>query len=92
MKYIMLACTKADMVKKVPIIFPDFLTHVEVSNSMCASPEIKQFDSVIVSSAGFVSSLDLDVTCTGGSETLKLSANPEDAEIIKMYDYMHGLA
>lgn len=78
------------MDRYVPIIFPDELTHSIVAGIMLLSPELKGFK---VRSAGSITigatiiGKTFETECSGWSETLGLQSHPEDAKIIKFYDY-----
>lgn len=85
MKYVMF---KGPSGKKVPIIFPDALSHIDVAIAVQAiCPELEESKPV---SAGFLSSLDIDATTSGKSTTLGLGSDPGDALVISTYDYTHG--
>lgn len=90
MKYIMLECQLRDGVTKlVPIIFPDFMCHSDISSAVeIILSQTHKFD-VKVFSAG-----DISIsahTCTGMSETLRVQSSPLDREVIDTYDYLHGI-
>lgn len=89
MKYVMFAIKSSWGTRHVPILFPDVLSHVDVALGVQATcSELAKAKPI---SAGFVNSMDVDVATTGKSTTLGLESRVEDAAIIKMYDYMHGL-
>jgi len=89
MKYIMIEQPfAAGMVRQIPIIFPKTLVHDEVFDSIKAlcGENCKPV------SAGEISLFGGQVRCGGNSETLKISSRGAvDEEIIKLYDYQHGL-
>lgn len=92
MKYVMLQLPDG---KKIPIIFPEFMVHSLVAKSMvhCLGMYHKIEGAKAVSAGSFrFTGLDhRPVACFGSSETMKLSADPQDAEVIVSYEYRHGL-
>lgn len=84
MKYIML---KGDGYL-IPIIFPDFIYHDEMARAVAGldNPACNEASSI---SAGFIGIRDMQ--CSGDSNTLELSAHPEDEAIIAAYQYFHGM-
>lgn len=94
MKYINIRVQfiKGGLVKLMPIIFPDELIHADMAKVMVkhVCDQYKEGVVVTVLSAGEYRSID--GACTGGSESLKLSARTvEDERLIKGYDYFHGI-
>lgn len=94
MKYIMFKHKLAgDIEQKVPIIFPNHLVHAEVARAMREVFK-RQFDTEPeIASAGEINltgCLDVD-SCFGKSETLKKESHKDDAAIINLYDYLHGI-
>lgn len=84
MKYIMFLTEVAGIQRKVPIIFPDFLVHIEVAKAMK-----DLIGSSKIASAGDV---ELDVRSVHGkSTTIGISSKTEDKEIISMYNYFQGM-
>lgn len=77
MKYIIFK----DSVRKVPIIFPDFINHIDIA---MLHEDMKAL------SAGFVT-LFPEVKCYGFSEGLQLGPGIYDSHIIRTFDYTHGL-
>jgi len=84
MKYIMYIKEIEGIKRKIPIIFPDSLVHIEVAKALkdlvhtskiCSAGEIN-----MVASSTF-----------GESTTLGIKAKKEDVEIINDYNYFHGL-
>lgn len=69
--------------RSIPIIFPDSLIHEEVYIA------IRELVDGNITSAGDISSTTLQ--CSGKSTTLKIESREEDSEIIRMYDYFHGV-
>ncbi len=90
MKYIVFERPLGDdgMTQKIPIIFPNNLTHSLVAEAMLTSEELKDAKPV---SAGDLSSLGFEDVCSGESQTLKLKSHPDDTMLIRMMDYRHGL-
>jgi hypothetical protein len=87
MKYVMLKRRLgADMHQLIPIIFPNALVHSDVAEALAAALPVP----VEIVSAGSV--ILNDAVCGGNSESLGLSAEPGDAEIINFNDYLHGLS
>lgn len=96
MKYIMFEKRISDgLPHYMPFIFPDEGVHAHVAAVVLCLPEMAGFKAV---RAGFVT-LELTtmgrhfpMTTHGRSETLKLESDPEDARIIKWYEYggRHG--
>ena len=82
MKYIMLITEHG---QKLPIVFPDALTHSVVAQVMSAAVEICANAKAKVSSAGFVS-LGTDVEVYGDSESLGIKHVPADASRIMVGD------
>ena len=87
MKYIMFERELTEGVTQlIPIIFPDFLVHDEISAIIRRDPQMMN--------AAPVSAGDIDlgvVLCTGNSETLQMPAQKDDAHVISSYDYLHGV-
>lgn len=94
MKYVMFEVTHGSFTRYLPVIFPDDLVHSDiaenVSNAIAQSFEITKLE-INVANAGFINSMDCDVSVYGRSETLNLDSNPEDSLIIKLHDYTHGI-
>ncbi len=89
MKYIMFDIPFGTMVRRTPIMFPNYLVHSIVAEALQAHP---LFKGAIVHSAGEFSSVDLgDVQFTGGSTSLKVESDPADDAGLAMTDYHHGL-
>jgi hypothetical protein len=85
MKYVMLEIEQEGLKRRVPIIFPNQLTHVGIAELMAQFAELKGARAV---SAG---DCTVDVECGGKSTTLKLSADKSDAALINSIDYLHGI-
>lgn len=90
MKYVMFEVSRGGLTRKVPVIFPDSLVHREVAGKLMSLLR-DEFESVKVASAGSINSFDFGGTTHGGSETLKVASDPNDATLIKMYDYFGGV-
>lgn len=96
MKYIVLELDHGrSFVREVPILFPEYLVHATMAKSIgrAIMLEDKSVVSVRPVAAGFFSSLGLaTVQCYGKSDTLDLaSRGDEDVNLMKMFDYLHGL-
>lgn len=92
MKYVMFKCTTPEgIVQHVPIVFPAMMVHKMVAGQIASLLRNKHgFAKVQVVSAGDI--LLGEVTCSGDSETLKLSSNGRvDEAIIDAYPYFHGM-
>lgn len=90
MKYIVLAVRSNNLVREMPIVFPNALSHCDVAEalSMCC-PELK--DAKIVS-AGELSSMSFEGGCHGNSSTTGAkSREEEDDRLLMTHDYMHGI-
>ena len=74
--------------KLLPIIFPDILVHADVYAALRRCDSLKNFH-VAIHSAGECQIDCLDAS--GKSETLMVSADPEDEKTIQMYPYFHGI-
>lgn len=85
MKYIMLRTVHDDIVRDVPIIFPNALVHGDVA------AVIRHIVSMQHATPIAAGEINLVVESThGSSETLSLEARDEDARTITLYDYYHG--
>lgn len=81
-KYIMLQVGDV----KVPILFPGTMAHSDMADVMARYP----FDAPAhVVSAGGIPALQV-IAVEGGSTTLRISVDPEDAGVINTYPYNHG--
>lgn len=97
MKYVMIEVPAHGELpaRRVPIIFPDLLVHAHVAEAMehvvkstlAAKARVK----VKTTSAGECRLND--VLCAGKSESLNglQSRGRDDAQLIEMYDYLHGI-
>lgn len=65
----------------MPIIFPDFLSHVDIAKLYVEYKPI---------SAGFITMFPV-VNCYGFSESLQLGHGLYDSHIIRSHDYTHGM-
>lgn len=87
MKYIVLATTNNGLTREFPIIFPNELVHSMVAEQLL--PLVKGAAAV---SAGEISSMGIESTCHGGSDTLKLKSRGKlDDLLIRMRDYNAGI-
>jgi hypothetical protein len=83
MKYVMFRVEGPGGPRLVPIIFPDALVHIDVAKALYGV-----VDGMPVSAG----ECNLMVTSThGGSTTLNMHANEDDALVISAHDYLHGL-
>lgn len=92
LKYIVMKINNGDTVREWPIIFPDMMVHKQVAQHIghCLSRHHNMKSTVIA--AGSFSCFGGEVSCYGESETLGLeSRGEEDAKLIKMFDYLHGI-
>jgi hypothetical protein len=88
MKYIMLEQIIGDIVRKIPIIFPDILVHDDVARVLIIDLCAKNLDTKVVSAGKIVMKC---LETYDKSTTLKLQANKIDKDIINSYDYLHGI-
>lgn len=92
MKYVMMEVKQrkqTGFILNIPFLFPEMVTHIYISTVAKLVCEEHWPDSDIKCiSAGFCSSMDVNVDCYGESETLKLKSREDiDSNIIKMADY-----
>lgn len=86
-KYVMLS----DGEREYPVIFPKFFVHAEVfRNLRCMIESGPDGFFLTAVSAGSVS-LFPEIVCYDKSETLGLASRPQDADIILLYNYQHGI-
>ena len=93
MKYIIVQIRNGETVREWPIIFPDMLVHRAMADIVQnhLAVDYKQLNRRIVA-AGSFSCFGGEVSCFGESETLNVeSRGSEDARLIKMFDYLHGI-
>lgn len=100
MKYVALKMTVRGMSREVPVIFPDFISHVNMAASalVALDAECEGFKKsgdkvdITVVSAGFLSSMDINGNCNGQSDSLNglKSRESVDDKLIRMIDYTHG--
>jgi hypothetical protein len=97
MKYVMLRLEMGGVERDLPIIFPSSLVHASVFEAIRSMREFVEpvrwhrplADAVAVAAGELTMG---DVCCSGKSETLKLtSRHRDDARIILMNDYLHGI-
>lgn len=91
MKYIMAEIAVGEAKKKVPLVFPNFLVHSEMANLFKQALIRHGAREVQFVSAGELTMFGAGVECSGFSETMGLMAVKEDAKVIEMYDYLHGV-
>lgn len=92
MKYVMLSAQIDDQtVKLVPILFPEFMSHVDVAEAFVFILSNSHRMAATVDSAGDIS-IDNNIECSGDSVTLNVSSNPKrDERIIRSYNHLHGI-
>lgn len=89
MKYIIMKCNGSTLEVKVPVIFPEFMVHRDVSQYFQTLLRRNHpFTEVRPVSAGFFDVVEGKVS--GRSETLGLDSNQEDELTILTYQYTHG--
>lgn len=89
MKYIVIEQKVSDTLsRRIPIIFPNSLTHALVAESMLQSEELTGGKVV---SAGTISSLSIDAGCHGESYSCGVKCDVSDDELIHFNDYNAGL-
>lgn len=84
MKYIMYEKEINELKRKIPIIFPSELVHIQVAKALK-----DLVGTSIIVGAGDFNLLTLE--CTGKSTTLGIGSKEGDSSIIKNYEYSHGL-
>lgn len=85
MKYIMLQHRQTK--QKVPIIFPKYLSHINITDSIL-------MDSMFGFNYTIISAGECTISCSsvhGKSESTGLTFGDGDSQVIDMMDYMHGL-
>lgn len=87
-KYIVFEVKISGVNKKMPVIFADDIVHAVMAKAVTRAMEMQRLVVTPVS-AGFVRFHDTNTF--GGSETLDMSANPEDAKLIEYYPTLHGI-
>lgn len=91
-KYIMFENTIGDLKLLFPVIFPDKMVHSEVAAVLRHCQPGWHKGGVIPVSAGSIGILEVENSCYGESETLKLkSLGKKDADIINNFNYCHGI-
>lgn len=90
MKYVMLEAVTGDVKKRIPIIFPDFMCHVDIAEAMKTILNSQhKLPSQVFSAGDIKISVDW---CGGMSSTLNTSSRGEiDEQVIDFYDYGHGI-
>lgn len=89
MKYIMLKSKFAGVDKLIPIIFPDFICHVDIDKAI---KEVllniyKQESETFSAGDVYIGAC----SCSGESSTLNTCSQDGDSDVIDFYDYLHGL-
>lgn len=101
MKYIVISvkAETSDLVRELPIIFPNTLVHADVARAIQHSEGLRKFKTHIVS-AGEISSTricdsadDQGAHCHGWSDSLGgiRSRGSEDDALINLHDYLAGI-
>ena len=98
MKYVVVKLKQgkgeSTVTRELPIIFPEALSHSVVAQAFMRAikeeqPNIREMEPV---SAGFLSSMDINYSVYGKSDTLKLeSREDQDNRLISTLDYTHGI-
>lgn len=85
--YVVLSLNGESLTREIPIIYPDFISHIDIVRAALA---IEGLEGAVPVSAG---SLDVATGhCFGKSETLGLvSREDDDRRLINSYPYFHGL-
>lgn len=86
MKFIVIEKKDGKLTRKYPILFPNFLVHKDVAETMLEG--VLKGGKVI--SGGELNSFDIQ-SVYGKSTTLGLKVREEDGSLIKMIDYNGGL-
>lgn len=86
MKYVVIQAMVGSLVREIPVIFPNDLSHVDVAKAIILG--CKEVQCGVPISAGFINSFELDASTHGHSITLNLDARQEDQELIRMCDYV----
>jgi len=77
--------------QKIFFTFPNQLVHRRVAGSLMPMLH-SEFESTKVFSAGTITFRENGkIECSGGSESLGVLSHPDDAEVISIHDYLHGL-
>lgn len=87
MKYVMMEVKMKEITMSVPFLFPDLIVHADMELAIRAIlyRSFPTAQSIKAVSAGFA---EMDVlTTSGGSETMKLKACKEDANLINSVRY-----
>jgi hypothetical protein len=85
MKYVMFERKYLGIVQKTPIIFPNYLNHIDIAQVLqILDPNFKPV------SAGHCY-VDVDLEEGRGSVSTGLKPDAEDASIIRTHDYLQGL-
>lgn len=86
MKYIMFQSEIQGMKRRIPIIFPNFINHIDVTKAL------KDLDGIKTSKVYSAGEVHVKVDKEhGNSTTIGISSKDGDAEIINMIDYFHGI-
>ncbi len=94
MKYIVLEVNNKGIIRELPVIFPEIMSHADMFKYMQRQMTIQHHaDSVRCISAGFISSIAVGTAggCSGKSESLEIASRGEDDKLIQMLDYTHGI-
>ena len=75
------------VVRELPVIYPDMLSHSDVAKSMSVVPGMKGFTPVSAGQLQLVAE-----SCSGQSRTLNLSSREDDDQrLINSFPYAHGV-
>lgn len=89
-KYVMLETGLSGVKKLVPVIFPDFMCHIDVAEAIKKVLVEQHKMPCSVVSAGDIQFEEVE--CSGESVTLKVGSRFEsDTNVIERYPYFHGL-
>jgi hypothetical protein len=90
MKYVV-AVTKGELSRKVPLIMPNQFVHAEMFKILKQMIRESFDEDCEIFSAGEISFFGPSIVCSGKSSTLGVCSHPDDAELIKCYDYTMGV-
>lgn len=90
MKYVV-AITEGELARKVPLLMPNQFIHAEMFKILKQMIKDTFDEDCTIFSAGEVSFFGPSIVCSGKSSTLGVGSHPDDAELIKCYDYTMGV-
>ena len=91
-KYIVITLDTPNGLRQLPFIFPDSLAHITVAGAAMWIPGIREYFEQ--EKAGCLSAGSISLTahsCDDGSETLEVESDPEDAKLVNLFPYFHGM-